>query len=51
MKRYYWVVVTENQNIDAGTREHAEYLYGLYDHATIERWDVQLGTARAIKTK
>lgn len=51
MRRYYWVVVTERQNIEAIDRGHAEYLYGRYDHARLERWDVQLGTARTIKEK
>lgn len=50
-KRYYWVVVTDDRNIEAADRKHAEWLYDLYKHATLERWDVVDGTARQIKTK
>lgn len=50
-KRYYLVVVTEDRNIEAYSRENAERIYALYEHARIERWDMQLGTARTIKEK
>lgn len=51
MKNVKFVVCAVGRFIEAADRGHAEYLYGMYDRASIERWDVRKGTGKTIKMK
>jgi hypothetical protein len=49
MKKY--IVATNRRIMEAQDMMHARFLYGRYEHATIELWDLEKGTTRTLKNK